>query len=272
VVQTGPISGGNLPAPALILPTNYTILRGNTARVTFQWTRVNGAARYRLRRITQSGQTDLSVLQPASGSKVQQEVPFSFESQFSWTVTPVSATETLGEVSTPGAMIFTKLKAATWDLDQSGTPSPNDLFGFTKNWTAGFTVSDLDQDGLTNSQDAGLLITSQQLGALPTPEPVPGFIAPTIITPASSSHAISGDVQFIWQPLIGAVGYEMNLFQDLSATLPTTTLVIPQPASGNASVTLSLFPRESSYRWRVRATFASGANGPYSPEIPFQVE
>jgi hypothetical protein len=268
-IQTGPVGGGDLPAPALLLLPDLVVLRGDSGQFHFQWTRVNGAASYRLNISPPDGNA-LVVSQPGSGSKVLKEVSLTQAQagEYQWSVNPVDSQMKLGAQSATRRFVFTPIHTEPWDLDESGTPSRGDVFAFTSNWQKGFTVSDLNSDGNTNGGDAALLVESQRFNGLPTPTPVPGFIAPSQIQPLSGATVGTTSVVFEWQALVGAVGYEMNLLDDNPNS--DITRVIEQPGSGTVSTTIGfLQPRPR--RWRVRAYFGAGLTGPYSPEISFNV-
>ena len=265
-IQVGPLVGGDLPAPALLLPPDFSIVRGNNVQIDCQWTRVTGAASYAF----QFGGQMQEIPQPVSGDKVTAIVPFLFPGSHTWKVTPK---DELGVQSTENSqrqLLFTSFTGEPWDLDSNTIPSPGDVFAFSENWQDGFTISDFNQDGDTNGGDAALLISSQQTGALPSPTPIPGFLAPIVVGPLSGSQLPPGPIPFAWEFLIGAAGYEFCLVRDDGFT---NTRIIAQPeGGGNVSTTFnSVQQRDEPYIWRVRAFFGSGTSGPPTADIVLHV-
>lgn len=268
-VQTGQLGGGNLPAPAILLLPDRTFLRGDSASVRFQWTRVNGAKGYRLSFSgPQSG--SFPVAQPASGFTVVSERGFTpaAAGHYVWSVTPYDSQDRLGEGTVPREFLFTSVDGSSWDLDESKTPSTGDVFLFSANWMEGFSVADLDNDGETDATDLLSLLRTTLQGPTPDPTPVPGLTAPVQIQPTTNTTVSPNNVEFIWQPIVGAIGYELNI---LDAN-PNSNIVriVEQPGSGTASTTIGfLQPRPR--KWRIRAFYGAGGSGPFSHSIPFNV-
>ncbi|NUN97032.1 MAG: hypothetical protein HUU16_12730 [Candidatus Omnitrophica bacterium] len=268
-IQTGSGGGGNLPAPAPLLPPDLVILRGDSGLIRFQWTRVEGASSYRLN-ISPPAGFFVSVSQPPSGTKVTTSRPFTQAQagSYKWSVAAVDNQMRVSPASPERQFVFTSLASAGWDLDESGGPTPEDFFGFQANWQRDFTLSDLNLDGETNGDDAALMIQSQAPPGLPTPTPIPGFFAPTPIQPLANSQVPQTGIDFTWQTVIGALGYEFNLLDDN----PNSNIVrvIEQSTTSTVSTQFTSLPIRP-LRWRVRAFFGAGVVGPYSTEIPFTV-
>ncbi len=268
-VQTGSTGGGDLPAPALLLVPDFQILRADSAQIHFQWTRVGEAAGYRFEISPPEGGF-YNVSQPASGKTVVLDKSFTsaHAGTYLWSVTPYDNQGILGEVSEIRTFILTPIDGQEWDLDESKGPSPQDLFAFTLAWQEGFTTADLNSDGLTNAKDLAILFEAQKTGTYPTPTPVPGFSAPIQVGPTMGSTVSNTNVQFIWQTLVGALGYEFNLLDDN----PNSNIVrvIEQPSTSTVTTTIG-YLQARPHRWRVRAYFGTGTVGPFSPEIAFNV-
>ncbi|MCC6733448.1 MAG: hypothetical protein IT394_09485 [Candidatus Omnitrophica bacterium] len=268
-VQTGQSGGGNLPAPAILLLPDRTTLRGDSWTVHFQWTRVNGAKGYRL-----SFEGPLSgsfqVPQPSGGSTVVSErgFPPAAAGRYVWSVTPYDNQDLLGEGTEPREFILTPVDGQPWDLDESQLPSPGDIFLFSSRWMEGFSVADLDSDGETDAIDLLSLLQTTLQGPVPDPTPIPGLTAPIQIQPSTNTTVSPNNVEFIWQPIVGAVGYELNILD----SNPNSNIVkiIEQPGSGTASTTIGYLPPRPR-KWRIRAFFGAGGTGPYSHSIPFNV-
>lgn len=268
-VQTGTIGGGDLPAPALLLPFDSQIIRGDSALINFQWTRVQGAAKYRLSLSPPEG-TFLDVTQPESGSKVNLVLNLTSAQAglYDWEVVAVDAQMAAGESSPTQSFLFTQIDGEPWDLDESGAADPGDLFQLSQYWHSGLTAGDLTQDGETRAEDAALFVETQNTGVLPTPTPIPGFTAPTQIRPTQGANVSTDSVAFEWQSLIGAIGYEFTLRDEN----PNSNIVqiVPQPSFGNVLSTIP-FLQARPRSWKVRAIFGAGIPGPLSPEISFNV-
>jgi hypothetical protein len=268
-IQVGSIEGGDLPAPALLLLPESTILRGDSAQIHFQWTRVAGAQGYRLALSPPEG-AFVDIPQPPSGKTVVAERPLTpFQAgTVIWKVTPYDAQNRLGTGSQERQFLFTPVDGQPWDLDDSQGPSPNDLFSFAYNWQLDFNIADLDGDGSTDAKDLLLMVQAQQTGTLPTPTPYPGFSAPVQVQPLTGAAISRYNAVFAWHPVIGALGYEFNLLD----STPNSNLVrvIEQSLGGDVTTTIGyLQPRPR--QWRVRAYFGTGVIGPWSPLIPFTV-
>lgn len=268
-VQTGSTGGGSLPAPAPLLLPDLVILRGDSGLLRFQWTRVEGASSYRLNISPPSG-FFVSVPQPGSGTRVTTSRPFTQAQAgaYKWSVAAVDNQMLAGPTSPERQFVFTPLVSEGWDLDESGGPSPGDAFGFQANWQRDFTLSDLNLDGETNGDDTSLLIQSQSPLGLPTPTPVPGFLAPTPVQPLADAQVPQSGIDFTWQTVIGALGYEFNLLDDN----PNSNIlrVVEQSTTATVSTPFSSLPVRP-LRWRVRAFYGAGVAGPYTDEIPFTV-
>ncbi len=268
-VQTGSTGGGDLPAPALLLLPDRQIIRADSAQIRFQWTRVGDAMGYRFGISPPEG-GHLDIPQPVSGKSVIAERLFTGvqAGTYIWSVTPYDTQGILGQGSQPRTFILTPIDGAVWDLDESNGPSPSDLFAFAIAWQEGFTTADLNGDALTNAEDLAILFEAQKNGTYPTPTPVPGFTAPVQVSPISGATVSPNNVQFTWQTLVGAAGYEFNLLDDN----PNSNIVrvIEQPSSNTVSTTIG-FLQPRARRWRVRAYFGTGTVGPYSAEVPFTV-
>ncbi len=266
IVQTGSNGGGDLPAPALLLLPDYQILRGDSMQIRFQWTRVSEAAGYLFG--TQNG--NIKITQPTSGSTVVTERSFTSAQAgtYIWSVTPYDSDGILGNGSQIRNFILTPIDGQEWDLDESEDPSPQDLFAFSLLWQDGFTSADINGDGLTNAKDLLVLFEAETNGTYPTPTPVPGFSAPTQVSPTTGSIVSTSNVQFTWKTLVGAVGYEFNLLDDN----PNSNIVrvIEQPSTSTVNTTIG-YLQARARRWRVRAYFGTGTVGPYSSEIAFTV-
>ena len=268
-VQTGSTGGGDLPSPALLLLPDHLILRGNSAQIRFQWTRVGDAMGYRFGISPPEGGY-INISQPSTGKSVIAERLFTSAQAgtYIWSVTPYDSEGILGNGSQSRTFILTPIDGAEWDFDESNGPSPNDLFAFSMAWQEGFTTADLNGDGSSNAEDLTILFQAQTTGTYPTPTPVPGFSAPVQVSPTSGANVSSSNVVFTWQTLVGAAGYEVNLLDDN----PNSNIVrvIEQPSSNTVSTTIG-FLQPRARRWRVRAYFGTGTVGPYSSEIPFTV-
>jgi hypothetical protein len=268
-VQTGSTGGGDLPAPALLLLPDHQIIRADSAQIRFQWTRVGDAAGYRFG-ISPPEDGFVDIPQTASGKSIVADRMFTSAQAgtYIWSVTPYDDEGILGNGSQIRTFILTPIDGMEWDLDESDGPSPDDLFAFSVGWQEGFTTADLNSDGLTNAEDLTILFEAEKTGTYPTPTPIPGFSAPVQVSPTSGSTVASTNVQFTWQTLVGAVGYEFNLLDEN----PNSNIVrvIEQPSSSTVTTTIG-FLQARARRWRVRAYFGTGTVGPYSPGIAFNV-
>ncbi len=188
--------------------------------------------------------------------------------RYVWSVTPYDNQDLLGEGTESREFILTPVDGQPWDLDESQLPSPGDIFLFSSRWMEGFSVADLDSDGETDAIDLLSLLQTTLQGPVPDPTPIPGLTAPIQIQPSTNTTVSPNNVEFIWQPIVGAVGYELNILD----SNPNSNIVkiIEQPGSGTASTTIGYLPPRPR-KWRIRAFFGAGGTGPYSHSIPFNV-
>ena len=258
-IQSPSTGGGDLPAPTPLQPYNLAILRGTNGRVTFQWTKVEGAETYRVD-IETSGPSVVSPLTPivvgeTFVSQTFQISPGNVSRIYTWWVVPIDANGD-GDSSEKRMLLFTPEDLVAEEM----------AWMVSANWHGGRTCLDIDGDWQSNAADALGLLPFQKDGKVQTFEESK---APNAVLPTGGSSVNQGEVEFHWKTAPGAISYELNVLGSNGRFV--TTHLIQQPAAGqDGTAKIPLFPGE--HTWRVRAFFGSGGTAtPFSATRSFSV-
>jgi len=278
-------SGGSLPAPTLLSPSNSAT--GVSITPTLSWNASTGATSYQLQVSTSSSFTTTVVNQSGITATSYAVSGLTNNTVYYWRVNATNAGGTSAYstarsfttiVAAPSAPTLSSPSNGATGVSTSPTVSWNASTGATSyqlqvSTSSSFTTTVVNQSGIAttsyavsglanntiyywrvNATNAGGTSAYSTAWSFTTIVAAPS--APTLSSPSNSATGVATNPTLSWNASTGATSYQLQV----STSSSFTTTVVNQSGITTTSYAASSLANNTIYYWRVNATNAGGTS------------